>query len=243
MENCPFDYSPLYHYKVDDMLFNINVMKKSFKTLKYIIYNFVENVHDIHNTLINSSRLKFDVIKSIDQFKVVQHDFVTNLTGLASHKFSDNKDSLNYTYNNITSGDAKYSVNEYWAQIHKLLDRTYTVMFNDGTKLVVLNIPSIQVNLDLNNRHFTLKYFNNSYEKNFELNSSHLSKVLKYINVNDTENSDIAIFNLLRFYESIYNRANIPNHELHILETKIDLVLHELEGVEKLIKLRSNMDQ
>ena len=54
MENCPFDYSPLYHYKADDMIYNINVMKKSFKTFKYIIYNFIDNVHNIHNTLINS---------------------------------------------------------------------------------------------------------------------------------------------------------------------------------------------
>ena len=40
---------------------------------------------------------------------------------------------------------------------------------NDGTKLSVLNTPSIQINLDLNNRHFSLKYFTNSYSKNFEI--------------------------------------------------------------------------
>lgn len=240
METSPFDYSPLYHYKAQDMLNNIKVMKKAYKSMKYIIYNFVDNVHNIHNTLINSPRLKQDVIKSIDQFKLMQHDFVSNITSLALHKFSDSKDAVNYSYNNITSGDEKYLCDEYWTKIHKLPHRTYTVLFEDGTKLAVLNTPSIQINLDLNNRHFSLKYFTDTYSKNFELNSSHLSKVIKYVNNNEIENSDIAIFNLLRFYESIYNRANIPNHALHILETKLDLILHELDGVEKLIKLRAH---
>ena len=39
METSPFDYSPLYHYKVQDMLYNIKVMKKAYKSMKYIIYN------------------------------------------------------------------------------------------------------------------------------------------------------------------------------------------------------------
>ena len=242
MENCPFEYSPLYHYKVEDMLYNLDVMKKTFKSMKYVIYNFVENVHNIHNTLINSPRLKFDIIKSIDQFKVIQHDLVSNITSLALHKFNDSKDALNYSYNNVTSGDARYSMDEYWNQIHKVPFRTFTVMFDDGTKLSVLNTPSVQINLDLNNRHFSLKYFTESYNKEFEINSSYLSKVLRYVNNNEVENSDIATFNLLRFYESIYNRANIPNHDLHILETKLDLVIHEIEGVEKLIKLRKHLN-
>ena len=208
MENCPFDYSPLYHYKVDDMLYNIDVMKKSFKTFKYAIYNFIDNVHNIHNNLINGPKLKFDVIKSIEEFKVIQNDLVANITSLALHKFSDDKDALNYSYNNVSSGNEIYSVNQYWKQIHQVPHRTFTVMFNDGTKLAILNTPSIQLNLDLNNRHFTLKYFTSNYQGEFELNSSHLSKVIKYINNNDVENSDTAVYNLLRFYESIYKPIN-----------------------------------
>ena len=242
MEISPFDYSPLYQYKVDDMLFNVNVMKKSFKSMKYVIYNYIDNVHEIHNNLINNARSMFDVNKAIGLFKVAQQDLVNNFTSLALHKLSDDKDMINYSYHNVSSGTALYSMNEYWAQIYKIPKRGLTVLFDDETKLTVFNPPTIQINLDLNNRHFSLNYFTDTYSKKFQLNSYHLAKVLNYIDENEyeNENADIAIFNLLKFFESIFDLKHIRNHPLQILEAKLDLVLHELEGVEKLIKLRAH---
>ena len=238
MNSTLFDFSPLYEYKVDDMLNNIKIMKKTFESIKLVINNFTNNVHDIHNNLLNSPRSRYDVMSSIDQFKAIQHDFISNVTSLALYKLSDDKDSINYSYHNKTSGDNIFSTSEYWALIHKIPFRTFTVLFNDSSKLSVLHTPSIQVNLDLNNRHFSLKYFTNKYNKEFEINSSNLSKVIKYVNDNDDENTEVAVYNLIRFYESIFNRTNVPDHDLHLLDSKLDLVIHELNRVEKLVKLR-----
>ncbi len=239
MDQSPFEQLPLYHYKVNDMLYNIKIMKRVYKSINFLIYNYIDGIHNIHNILINSPRLNQDIIQSIENFKVIQHDFITNINVLAKHKFTDGKDAINFSYNNETSNDITYSLNEYWQKIHKIPYRTFTIIFDDKTELVILNTPSIQINLDLNNRDFSLRYFTKEYDKLIELNSTYLSKVLKYINNNTLENTDIAISNLLKFYESIYNKTNIPNHDIHLLETKLDLILHELNGVEKLIKVRS----
>ena len=240
MEINPFEYSPLYQYRVNDMLFNINIMRQNFKKMKLIINNYIDEVHNIHYNFINSGKTITDITKAIDLFKVVQQDLITNFTGLALQRLSDDKYMINYSNHNISSGLASFSIDDYWSQIRTIPNRNMTVLFDDETKLVVLNPPSIQINLDLNNRHLSLNYFTNSYSKKFQLNSGHLSLVIKFIDDNEYENIDIARFNLLQFFQSIFDSKNITNHPFQILKAKINLVLHEMEGVEKLIKLRAS---
>ena len=238
--NSPFEYSPLYYYKANDMLNNIKMLTTVIENIKSLLYGYTDNIHMIHNELLNSPRQKMDIIKSINMFKVIQQDFVYNMNSFITNKLSDNKDVISYAYHNLNL-DNPNSIEDYWNNIHKIPSRRFTVVFDDETKLTVLSMPSIQINLDIDNRHFSMHYFDNLNNYHFELNSDKLNKVFKYLNSNNLENTEIACFNLILFYESIFNKDNNPRHDLNVLDHKLTLILHELNGVKQLINVRNKL--
>ena len=52
------------------------------------------------------------------------------------------------------------------------------------------------------------------------------------------QNLDVAVFNLSKFFESILKAKNDENHDIYVLDTKFDITLHDIKGVEKLLKLK-----
>lgn len=238
--NSPFEYSNLFNYPSDDMIKNIDILINIFEKVKNLMYNYVDNIHKIHSELLNSPRRKIDINKSIDTFKVLQQDLFYNFNSLLSHKLTDRKNALSYSYHNFNVEDFN-DIDDYWNNIYSIPYRRYTVNFKDSTKLSLLNAPSIQINLDTENRHFSMHYFDNLYDYKFEINSSRLERATKYLDNNNIENVDIALFNLLKFYESIFNKENKYSHDLNVLDNKFDLFLHDLKGTKKTILLRNTL--
>jgi hypothetical protein len=240
MDKNPFEISPYYEYDIDNMLDNIALMKKTFKSYKFILNNFLDQIHSIYNELLISRRSIDDVLKSIEDFKVSQLDLISNFQALSTQKIYDGKNVINFANHEVSNDN--YKLYDYWNEIYPVPIREYTVKFYDGTKISILDIPTIQINLDVNNRFLSLQFLSMSFNKIFSINSNNLSKVIKYLDNNDMQNVDVAIFNLSRFFESILKAKDNDNehHDIYELLSKFNNVLHDIRGAEKLLKLKKS---
>ena len=163
MDTDPFKTSPFFEYDLSTMMNNISLLKKTFKSYKFITNNFLEEVHEIYNDFLSSARDLADIMKAIEDFKVSQINFISNFKSLSTKKFSDGRNNINF------SNHESFESEDCWKEIYPMPARDYCVKFEDGGKVSVLDIPSIQINVDNSNRSLSLQFISKSFNKVFTI--------------------------------------------------------------------------